>query len=226
MSQALDLGLVLGQDLLGLIDARKSRRDVSLGHLHHLLGQRDPPLVEHDGRLLRPILLDQLGREEGSKHIAFLHLIADVHDPLLDVGGRLGIDRRALVALDEAGLPDDPDDVPDRRVDHLDARRLRGAREAGLALVAAAWHHEGGKETEEEPAAVGGTIGNHGPKVAAHRGSPGKGAVHSSGRPGDLSEFAAHQCSPGKGVAFGGSSGVEPDSWPPAEEWLCPTPCE
>ena len=95
-----------------------------------------------------PILLDQLGHEEGGEHVALLHLVADVHDPLLDVGGQLGIDRRALVALDEAGLPDDPDDVPDRRVDHLHGRGLRDARELDLGLVAAARRRQGGQETE------------------------------------------------------------------------------
>ena len=40
----------------------------------------------------------------------------------------------------------------------LHGRGLRGVREFDLGLVAAAWRREGGQETEEEPAAVGGTI--------------------------------------------------------------------
>ena len=63
-----------------------------------LLGQLDPFLIELDGRLLRPEILDQLGHEEGGEHVALLHLVADVHVPLLDIAGQLRIDRRALVS--------------------------------------------------------------------------------------------------------------------------------
>ena len=94
---AIDLGLVLGQDRLGLDEPRLGRLDVGGGHLHHLAGQLDPFLVELDGRLLRPEILDQLGHEERGEHVALLHLVADVHVPLLDVAGQLRIDRRPLV---------------------------------------------------------------------------------------------------------------------------------
>ena len=70
-------------------------------------------LSSSDGRLLRPEILDQLGHEEGGEHVALLHLVADVDDPLLDIARQLRIDRRALVSFDEARLPDDPDDLPD-----------------------------------------------------------------------------------------------------------------
>ena len=94
---AVDLGLVLVQDRLGLGEARVGRLDVGVGHLHQLAGQLDPFLIELDGRLLRPEILDQLGHEELGEHVALLYLVADVHDPLLDIAGQLRIDRRPLV---------------------------------------------------------------------------------------------------------------------------------
>ena len=39
---AVDLGLILGQDRLGLGEPRLGRLDVGIGHLHHLVGQLDP----------------------------------------------------------------------------------------------------------------------------------------------------------------------------------------
>ena len=96
------------------------------------------------------MVLDQLGHEEGGEHVALLHLVADVHDPLLDIGVHLRIDRRALITLDEARLPDDPDDVPDLRPDQPHGRGLRDARGVGLFLLAAARRRQDGQEPGEE----------------------------------------------------------------------------
>ena len=71
---AVDLGLVLVQDRLGLFEARLGRLDVGLGHLDYLFGQRDPLPVEHDGRLLRPELLDQLGAKRVASTSPFFTL--------------------------------------------------------------------------------------------------------------------------------------------------------
>ena len=51
---AVDLGLELHQDCLRFFEARVGRLDFGRRHVHHLLGQRDPLLVEHNVRLLRP----------------------------------------------------------------------------------------------------------------------------------------------------------------------------
>ena len=148
---ALGLGPVAGEFRPGLLEPRLGRLDVGRGHFHDRLGQRDPLAVEHDGRLLRPVVLNQLGHEEVGEHIAFLHLVADVDDPIQDVSVHFRIDRRALVALGEAGLPDDPDDVPDLRLDQPHGRRLADAGIVGLRLVVAPRRRQGGQETEQEP---------------------------------------------------------------------------
>ena len=89
MSQRSTSAWYLARIALASSRLRLGRLDVGLGHLHHLAGQLDPFLVELDGRLLRPEILDQLGHEEGGEHVALLHLVADVHVPLLDIAGQL-----------------------------------------------------------------------------------------------------------------------------------------
>ena len=96
----------------------------ALATSHHFFGQRDPLSVEHDGRPLRLVVLDQLGHEEIREHVALFHLVADVDNPFVDVSVHLRIDRRALVALDKARLPDNPDDLPDLRLDQPHGRRV------------------------------------------------------------------------------------------------------
>ena len=123
---AVDLGLILVQDRLGLVEARLGRLDVGLGHLHHLEGQLDPLLVELDGRLLGPEVLDQLGHEQRGQRVSLLHLVADVHVPLLDIG-RSAWDRPtcARKLSMKLGWPTTRTMVRTRRVDHLHGRRLR-----------------------------------------------------------------------------------------------------
>jgi hypothetical protein len=89
----------------------------------------------------------------------FFHLVADVDDPLQDVGGRLGIDRRALIALDEAGLPHDPDDLPNLRPQKLHCQGLGGAYEFDRGVVTASGRRQGDHEREHDQAVSGGTIG-------------------------------------------------------------------
>ena len=72
------------------------------------------PSSFHGGLLGREVL-DELGDEKPGEDVALLHLVADVDDPLVDVGRQLGIDRGPLVRLDEARLADDPDDLAELR---------------------------------------------------------------------------------------------------------------
>ena len=91
---AVDLGLELAQDRLGLEEASLGRLDISLGHLDELAGQVDSFLVELDGRVFCAEVLDDLRHEKRGKYLALLDSVANIDNPLLDVGGQLGIDRR------------------------------------------------------------------------------------------------------------------------------------
>ncbi len=180
---ALDLGLVFGQDRLRFFELRFGGFDVGVGHLHHLLGQLDPLLIERDARLLRAKVLDQFRHEELGEHVALLHLIANVHDPLVDIGRELRVDRRAFETLDEAWLTDDPDDLPGLRLDNPDGRGLRDARVVGLLFVPATGRREGSQQAERQEAAAGGTIGNQRPGNEAHWDHPCEGAARHRCRP-------------------------------------------
>ena len=90
---ALGLGPVAGEFRSGLLETSNGRLDVGRGHFHDRLGQRDPLPVELDRRLLRTEVLNQLGYEEVGERIAFLHLVADVDDPIQDVSVHFRIDR-------------------------------------------------------------------------------------------------------------------------------------
>ncbi len=122
---ALDLGLVSGQGRPRLVQAGPSRLNVGLGHLHQLLVQLDLLLIELDRALLGFPVLAQLRREENGQRLTLLDVVADVHEPLLDVPSHLRIDRGALIALDEARLTDDAEDGAALRVDHRDRGDLR-----------------------------------------------------------------------------------------------------
>ena len=157
---------------------------------HFLLGEPDLLLVVLDGRLLRPPVLAQLGHEEVGEHVALLHLVADVDVPLLDECGQLRIDRRALVALDEARLPDDADDLPELGMDHLKDRRLRDAR-GDLLLLGAARRREDGQEPEPQPAAASGSNPSFRPKGGLQRSSPVAGETGRTGPSAESSLIAS-----------------------------------
>ena len=105
---AFDLGLVLGQDRPGLVQPRLGRGHLGVGDLDILLGNAAPPRRRSPTvAFLVSALFAQLGHEQVGEHVSLLHLVADIHVPLLDERRHLGIDRRPLVALDEARLSDD-----------------------------------------------------------------------------------------------------------------------
>ena len=119
------------------VDARLGGRHVGCGNLHDLDGAFNPLFIELDGRLLGLEILDHLGNEEGGESIAPLHAIADIDIPFLDIGADLGINRRPLEALDEAGLTDDAHDLAELGLDDVNDWRFGDRGFCALLFVTA-----------------------------------------------------------------------------------------
>ena len=154
-----------------------------------LQGQLDPLLVELDCRLLRPDILDQLGHEQGRERVALLDLVADVHVPFLDIARsaweRPTCARRLSMKL---GWPTTRTMV---RTGGLITCTV-GGFETVVNSILASWPQPGAaraaKKPEHELAAAGANDRNRRARERRHQGPPGKGAVRSFGRPGDLSD--------------------------------------